>query len=273
MAKTGRSAIFGRLARELDPIRSLPCDKTVADAFDAAFAMLRTVGHRNEYVYKAALTQRVLLGTHNLNTASMLTEFRVGRCKADLVILNGTATVYEIKSERDSLTRLAEQLDAYRRVFARVYVISSECHIRAVQRMAPDDVGILGLTRRGQITQIRPAIDLPDRICPATLLESLRTTEAVKLVAALGRTVPAVSNTRLRSALREEIQQLNRADVHRAMVKVLKRTRNLAPLSDLVNGLPSSLSAAALTCPIRRQDHGRVVEAMRTPLVDARRWA
>lgn len=273
MAKTGRSAVFGRLASELDPIRKLRSSNTVGDAFDAVFAVLRVVGQRDEYVYKAALTQRVLLGTHSLNTASMLTEFRAGRCKADLVILNGTATVYEIKSERDSLTRLAEQLDAYRRVFARVFVISSECHVRPVEQIAPDDVGILGLSRRNQITEFRPALDVPERICPVTVLESLRTTEAIELVNSLGRQVPAVSNMRLRAALRDEIQQLDPADLHRAMVRVLKRTRNLAPLSNLVNGLPSSLSAAALSYPIRRQDHERVVKATSTTLAEARGWA
>ncbi|MEI9986083.1 MAG: sce7726 family protein [Aliidongia sp.] len=54
-----------------------------------------------------SVTQKILMGKHSLRTASMLNEFRAGSCKADLVILNGTATVYEIKSERDSLTRLA----------------------------------------------------------------------------------------------------------------------------------------------------------------------
>lgn len=72
----------------------------VADAFEAALSILRTGHHRDEYVYKAALTQKVLLGTHSLKTACMINEFRVADCKADLVILNGTAAVYEIKSER-----------------------------------------------------------------------------------------------------------------------------------------------------------------------------
>ena len=79
---------------------------TVGDAFNSAFATLKIAGFRDEYVYRAALTHKILMGTHSLRTASMLSEFRTGACKADLVILNGTATVYEIKSERDSLIAL-----------------------------------------------------------------------------------------------------------------------------------------------------------------------
>jgi hypothetical protein len=109
------------------------CDRhaTVGEAFDAAFAQLQTIGSRNEYVYRAALTKKVLLGKHSLKTASMLTEVRAGECKADLVILNGTATVYEIKSERDTLARLVNQIANYKRVFATINVIASEEHLKA----------------------------------------------------------------------------------------------------------------------------------------------
>lgn len=69
---------------------------TVGDALDSAFDVLKTAGLRDEYVYRAAITHKILLGTHSLNTACMLNEFRVGVCKADVAILNGTATVYEI---------------------------------------------------------------------------------------------------------------------------------------------------------------------------------
>ena len=106
MATKGRSAAFARLFRESSLANSHHSLSRVADAFEAAFTILRAGGCRDEYIYKAALTHRVLLGTHSLKTACMMTEFRVETCKADLAILNGTSTVYEIKSERDSLGRL-----------------------------------------------------------------------------------------------------------------------------------------------------------------------
>src|SRR4029453_5364083 len=102
--------------------------------FDAAFAVLKKGGLRDEYIYKAALTHRVLLGKHSLKTASMLTEFRAGDCKADISILNGTTTVFEIKSERDSLTRLARQIENYKRVFASVFVIGGENYVGAFRK-------------------------------------------------------------------------------------------------------------------------------------------
>jgi hypothetical protein len=57
------------------------------------------------------------------------------------------------------------------------------------------------------------------------------------------------------------------------MVRTLKHTRNLAPVSDLVDQLPASLHAAALSVPVRRADHGRLIEAVATPLNAAMAWA
>lgn len=103
MAKKGRSALFKRLLDQTDVVERCHSDATVGDAFNSAFKVLQTAGLRDEYIYRAAVTKKILMGKHSLRTASMLNEFRAGSCKADLVILNGTATVYEIKSERDSL--------------------------------------------------------------------------------------------------------------------------------------------------------------------------
>jgi hypothetical protein len=114
---------------------SISLSKRVYAILDAAFSLLRREGYRHEYIYKADLTHKILLGKHSLHTASMINEFRVGDCKVDVAILNGTATVYEVKSERDSLARLERQIAAYATVFAKVYVIASESHIRAVLNM------------------------------------------------------------------------------------------------------------------------------------------
>ena len=103
MAAKGRSATFARLFSIAGIAEIIAPHATVGEGFDAAFTVLKTAGLRDEYVYRAAVTHKILMGTHSLKTASMLTEFRTGSSKADLVILNGTATVYEIKSERDSI--------------------------------------------------------------------------------------------------------------------------------------------------------------------------
>uniref|UniRef100_A0A9E7ZR64 Sce7726 family protein n=1 Tax=Bosea sp. NBC_00436 TaxID=2969620 RepID=A0A9E7ZR64_9HYPH len=273
LATKGRSALFARLAREAELALAPRPSATVGDLFEDAFAVLRLGASRDEYVYKAVLTHKVLLGKHSLRTACMLNEFRVGSCKADLVILNGTATVYEIKSERDSLSRLERQLEAYRRVFPSVFVIAGENHVAAVMDMVGGDDGVLQLSRRHQISVLKPAVDRPDRLDPVSMFEALRTDEAKSLLIDIGIKVPDVPNTRLHGVLREQFEALDPITAHCGMIKVLKHKRDLRPLSDLIDQLPPSLQPAALSVPLRRADHDRLVQAVATPLCDAMAWA
>lgn len=273
MAKKGQSGLFRRLIEQTDLVKHADSLATVGDTFDSAFEILKVSGHRDEYIYRAAISHKVLMGTHSLRTASMLAEFRAGNCKADLVILNGTATVYEIKSERDSLARLASQVENYKRVFAKVNVIASEGHIERVLATVPGDVGVMCLSKRYQISTLREAADCPERICPVTVFESLRIAEAAAILRAMGVTVPQVPNTQRHGAMRDLFAMLDPATVHTEMVRTLKRTRDLTPLGDLVDRLPESLQAAALSVSLRRADHPRLVGAIATPLHAAMAWS
>jgi hypothetical protein len=273
MARKGKSPLFARLATQSHLLRSVSASERVYNLFETAFSFLKRRGYRDEYIYKAALTQRILLGKYSLQTASMLNEFRVGECKADIAILNGTATVYEVKSERDSLSRLARQVRAYSTVFARVYVIASEDHVDAVIGLVPEDVGVLRLDGRHYISTVRDALDRPERTSPAAIFDSIRVEEARMILRLHGVTAPHVPNTARSAMLRELFVKLNAHQAHTGMVQVLKKTRNLLSLSDLVDQLPPSLQTAALSVPLRKLDHSRLVAAVNTRLEDAMAWA
>jgi hypothetical protein len=273
MARNGRSPLFARLVTQSQMLRSMSLSDRVSTVFEAAFSLLKREGYRHEYIYKAALTHKILLGKHSLQTASMINEFRVGDCKADVAILNGTATVYEVKSERDSLARLERQIAAYATVFAKVYVIAAESHIRAVAITVPDSVGMLCLNSRHQISTLRDATDQPERTSPSAIFNSIRIEEARMILSVFGVSVPRVPNTKLHAVLREAFVKLDPIQAQEGMVRVLKHTRNLLPLSALVDQLPPSLHTAALSVPLRKVDHQRLVDAVNTPLKDAMGWA
>src|SRR5699024_2853297 len=133
--------------------------QTIVSFFDVVFNSLCISDIRNEYIYKSALAHDRLLGVHSLNTATMLNEFRVGGSKADVVILNGTSTVYEIKSDRYSLDRLASQLSNYQKVFYHTNVITSEKQVASVLAAVPEYIGVLCLTKRYQISYVREVKD------------------------------------------------------------------------------------------------------------------
>ena len=272
LAVKEKSPRLVRLAQESGLLERMGPGNRVADIFEESFNILKKRGLRDEYIYKAALTHRILLGKHSLNTASMLTEFRAGECRADIAILNGTITVYEIKSERDSLARLERQIRNYRRVFARIVVIAAENHVKEVLQCTPSEVGVMRLTRKCSISTEREAVDFVKDICPATILDSLRVAEAKKIMRRLGRQVPSVPNTQMHAALRNLFTKADPEEVHAAMIPTLKKSRSLLPLATLVDRLPASLQPAALMVPLRKSDHDKFVAAVEMPVHGAMKW-
>jgi len=273
LARKGRSPLFARLLCDADLLQhSNGKYDTVSTAFDKAFNILRQTGIRNEYVFRSAITKNILLGRHSLRTASMLTEFRAGSCKADVVILNGSSTVYEIKSDRDSLSRLINQISNYQKVFAKVFVIAGQAHVTDVFRDAPCEVGVMELSKRHQIRTLREAKDCSDRVCPSSIFESLRIEEAQQILKNSGVDIVGVPNILLRSTMLEYFRKMEPKYTHDQMVKVLRQTRDLSSLSDLVFCLPISLQAAGLAFHVRKGDHERLINAIETPLYKAITW-
>ncbi|WOD11147.1 sce7726 family protein [Pseudomonas sp. NyZ704] len=271
LLKSGRSAIFARLVKDqgLDIAHST---SNVSQVFEYAFSLLKRKVYRNEYVYKTAIAQKVLLGAHSLKTASMIGEFRVGGNKADLVILNGTSKAYEIKSERDKLDRLAAQVVTYSQVFSSVEVLCAEKHLPDVLAVVPDFVGVSVLTDRFQISNFRKSIEEPGRTQPASILDAMTRREAVMVLKRLGIEAPDVPNTQMYAALKSIFESLPSEQIHKQMVHVLKNTRNLSRLVEAVDGLPASLTLYALTVPFGQRGRENLFSAMDTPVLEAIKW-
>lgn len=273
LAGKGRSPTLARLVRESGIMATQPQIPELSLLFERAFYYLKQTDKRHEYVYKAAITQKVLLGKHSLDNASMLTELRVGRCKADVVILNGTATAYEVKSERDKLSRLSSQVEAYLKVFATVNVIAAENHVDAVLRTVSDSVGVMKLSKALQISTVREGRNEPSRTCPAAIFDTLTVREAMLVLGDLGVVVGDVPNTQKYSLLQAEFVKLDSTAAHRAMVEVLKKSRTLTALKSFVGEIPESLHCVSLSTRLRKRDRETLVAALRTPMSEAMGWS
>lgn len=272
LGKQARSPLFTRLLDYTRLATYMSPDATVGTVFDEAFELLSKSRFRDDYVYRAAITEKILLGRHNLNTATLLNEVRAGSCKADVVVLNGTSTAYEIKSERDSLARLRNQVFNYRKVFATVNVVVSTSHLSEVLKATPADVGVITLSKRFRFQTSREAQNCPDRIVPRMALEVLRIDEAAAVLTRLGQEVPAVPNTQIRSELDRIFAELDPVAVHEAMVKVLRASRSQANLAAFIDSIPASIRAASLAAKPTPKSRVRIKEAVDTPLAEALAW-
>ncbi|WP_175611144.1 sce7726 family protein [Microbacterium sp. RURRCA19A] len=272
LGKTGRSGLLARLLDQSGVAAAMNSDATVGEAFDRAFGQLRRLGNRDEYVYRTAIAQKILLGRHNLRTATMLGEARVGSSKADVVVFNGTSTAYEIKSERDSLARLRSQVSAYARVFAAVNVVTSPSHVAQVLRQIPDGIGVLILTSRFTLKTERRAVTDSSRTDPLAILDFVRVSEAFEILRGVGVEPPRVPNTQMRAALRNVFTDLEPGPVHDLMVSTLKVTRSQRSAETYVQSIPMSLRAAMLTLRMDDASEQRLHDATRLPIGAALAW-
>lgn len=264
IATAGRSRTLGRVISQSGFSSSLKTGASLADLFDTVYDFL-CGSYRCEYVYKNTIANKILLGRHSLRTSTMLTEFRVGRSKVDLVILNGTSNAYEIKSELDTLDRLEVQTSEYLQVFDRVYVVTCGPRVGEVQSLVRQNVGILELTPRRTLRTVREAQSGKTSVLPGVLMDSLRRTEYVEVVKRVCGQVPDLPNTRMYSACKDIFERIAPEQAHDEMVRVLRHRRSGTATVEFVASLPVSLKAvgiqAGLSVPLQAVLLGRLGRA------------
>ena len=249
---TGDFSLVNRVASELLSIN--PLQYSIVDIYERTYKEL-SKHYRHEYYYKNTIANKRLLGRHNLNTATMLSEFRVGNNIADCVILNGHSTCYEIKTEFDSLSRLTDQLNSYLRLFDKVNVVSDEKFIEAIANIIPKEVGIICLKKNNTLSTIRESEVITTPICPTLVMNSLRATEYKELVKILSGEVPNVGNIKMYSACQEIILQATPSilrDEYRKILKVSRKNNK-----KLIENLPKSLINAGISykLPVKLQNN------------------
>ncbi len=217
--------------------------------------------YRHEYYYKNTIANKRLLGRHSLNTATMLSEFRVGSNIADCVILNGHSTCYEIKTEYDSLNRLQDQLDSYSRLFDMVYVVCDEKYISTVQETTSPFVGVMQLTKRNTLSTIREAKDLSSRpISSDLIMHSLRAPEYKELAHAVSGVIPDVGNIEMYSSCKRIIDAADPDLLREQYRNILKRSRRNN--KDLLLSLPKCLINAGISYKLPTKLQQRLVSVL-----------
>jgi hypothetical protein len=110
--------------------------------------------YRNEYFYKNTLLNKLLIEKHSVEITTALTQIPIGKSKADFILINGKAVVYEIKTELDSFDRLETQLRDYFKAFNHVCVVTSESHFDKISSILQNTpVGIYILTKKNTISR------------------------------------------------------------------------------------------------------------------------
>lgn len=265
LVEHGESALIFELVKLLDIKAQLPASATYRDLYSYVYKRLKK-NYRNEYIYKNAVAKKLFLERHKLSESFMLQEFRVSNCKADTVILNGTSNVYEIKSELDSIDRLARQIEAYTLAFDKVHVISAPTLSSKVEKILPKHVGIIEYTQKGALDIIREAKSGRKNVLPEVIFDSLQKREYSAILKKTYGELPRLPNTLVHREYKKLFSNLSPHVAHDEMVTILKKRGDCKWVKDFVKDTPVFFKALALKTNLKPHQISRVTELLNQTL-------
>lgn len=222
--------------------------------------------YRCEYVLKNAVANALFLALHDPQEAYLTTEFRSGDSRADVVIFNGTSTVYEIKSEYDSFAKLGTQLADYRKIFDRICMVVPPSLLDRALSSASDDIGVFVVNQNLGVTKKRAPRSNKDQTSPSHIFDCMRRSEYEGAIREYTGCVPDVPNTRRFAACKEIFTKIPPRRAHDLMVRHIKnRSKNLA-IQNLLSEIPDSLVHVCLTLSGSKAFINGVARVLNQPL-------
>lgn len=214
--------------------------------------------YRNEYFYKNTLLNKLLLGRHSLNTTTALSEVPVHKSKADFVLVNGQAVVYEIKTELDTLERLRTQVSNYYKAFKSVCVVTFEANYeRTLKKLAGDTrVGIYVLTRNQTISHRREPVEDGSHLEHTTLFKILRKPEFERILFQYYRRTPTAQPVQYYKECFEWFQDIDIEDAYRYFLLELKRRSTVDPAR--YSTVPYELKSLVYFSDFLLEDYGKL---------------
>ncbi len=254
IAAPGKGDHVDFLLKELSFSYFLPSKHyLLPEFFDLAYKKLIT-SYRSEYIYKNAIAEKIIKGKHRLSSNCYYsTEFRVHNSIADIVIANGTTTVYEIKTEFDSLERLDYQLENYTKVFDRIYVVIPESKYSSWSPKIAASAGVIVLTKKYTLQIRREPLSNVSGVELHSIFSCLRRNEIIEIIDQHFGEVPQVRPVSLKSACRELFLTLSKEDAHYYFLMALRKRGLQDGVNELIKRVPS-LTSVFLTANLSKRE-------------------
>lgn len=167
--------------------------KNNAELISEIYAHIKK-NYRNEYFYKNTLLNKLLLGVHKPTTTTALTEIPIGKSKADFILINGKAIVYEIKTALDTFERLESQISDYYKAFDHVAVVTDQKNKQVIEKLLKGTpVGIYLMTERDQISTLKKPECYRDKLSPLEIFKVMNKEEFESILLQVYSKLPQVA--------------------------------------------------------------------------------
>ena len=148
----------------------------------------------NDAFIRAPLLQWLRVLHPYSSDAKLLEEFKMPRPSAriDVALVNGEMTGFEIKSDRDTLTRLPLQIPAFSKFFDRVSLVTTKKHLEEARLTIPKWWGIIVFREDGSFDVTRSS-KRNTKIDAASFLFALSKAELTLVARATSVSIPSAS--------------------------------------------------------------------------------
>ena len=184
--------------------------------------------YRNEYFYKNTIINKILINKHDLKTTIALNELPIEKSIADFILINGKATVYEIKSEVDKLDRLNSQIENYFKAFPSVYVVTYSKNIKKINNsLQNSNTGIIILDDFDNVKDIKEAKDDFSKLSNHSIFKILRKNEYENIIEKFFGKLPNVSQVRHYRTYLELALQIDTINFYNEALNQLRLRNNI----------------------------------------------
>jgi hypothetical protein len=171
----------------------------------------------HEKIAKAALLQHLLHKGAVAEDVVIISELALESFsrRADLALVNGSIELFEIKSEADTLTRLAGQVETFSRFCDKLHVVGAPCHIDNILSSTSEHVAVwqlesgigIRVMRRGRKTPLRDKANLI-KLINAQELKQLLATNKIKVDSSRRKYLEAAAHEISAEKLRFDVLKL-----------------------------------------------------------------
>lgn len=220
--------------------------------------------YRNEYLYKNTLLNKLIINAHRLNTTVALTEVPIANSKADFIMINGKAVVYEIKTELDTFERLETQIRDYYKAFDHVCIVTSEAQeYELLEKLNGTPVGLYVLTKRNTIKKIKEPETYCKSIDKSVMFKILNKHEYESIVEALYGSLPDVKPVKYYRECMRLVCESSIEQFYPLFLKELKK-RNKIDIIDF-SVIPDALRFLVYFSKYNDKDYKQLIAFLNAP--------
>ena len=214
--------------------------------------------YRNEYFYINTLLNKLLLGRHSLSTTTAITQLPIASSKADFILLNGKAVVYEVKTELDTFGRLEYQLNDYYKAFTYVNVITCESNYFKLNKMLKDTpTGICVLSEKNTIRTKKEAQYSSDHLDKQVIFKILRKYEFENMIMNFYKKLPQATPAFYYDECFKLFEKIPLDALYSSFIRQIKNRNKVLDLNSF-NSVPYELKSYAYFSNLKSSEYHNI---------------